>query len=347
MIIFRSTSGFGTDARNIYYKNIWNIGMLKKSIYFISSNIMISCIVDVKLSQDEKDLELLYYPHNGNNFLSLNSQADREKEMEKQLRNLLKDKVGQCVTVNLFDMSIVTEREFYGVSYGKEPNALYTMCTITGEGGFPKIYVVPEEFFTKVYRNVFPAMIFSSRDVCKPVGEITSLGKKLVYQLYLESVGVEKDDTIPVLSQITFPWNEEYAVPGFYKVDELTKMAENNSKLVKTKSGTKDKESFENSTGGAADIQAMILNKGAISFTTLVDFGVQEVADINPMKNDIITIEQDISGIAKKMCLFEGKLYIIPVDEEFDYGIYTGIPDDLYVLCDEENFPKSMGKAVG
>ena len=53
----------------------------------------------------------------------------------------------------------------------------------------------------------------------------------------------------------------------------------------------------------------------------------------------IIPVNINIANVAKKMCIYEGAFYIIPVFADFDVEMILG--DDItYYVTDEENYPQ-------
>jgi len=344
MILFRSNSGYGVPTENFSYKTIWTIGEIKSPIKFLSWDLDLSKLVDVKF--DGIDIEIFHYPHNGKEFITDYSPKTVQEALEANITGRFKNLVGRIITINIETFEFITIKHFEGISRMSQK-----VCGFVGftynlpSGGFPKIYVCEKTSYSDNNQGVFDTITESSRYVTSPVNHATTLGKYLLFKLHMSAYGIAKEPNHPPLSQVPFSYNERWLPQSTLDVEDLIKIAQSKGNtLKKTTKGITDTTSLVSTRETAVIIQKQILDRGSVLFTSMLDYGVQETLDINPLKDVIISVELDLSGIARKACLFEGKIYIIPIERDFDYETYIGIPDDSLILCSEETFPKKTSK---
>jgi hypothetical protein len=339
MLIFRFLSGYSsTGIRNIQYKNIWSLGEIKSPVFTLSREVKAENLVDICMG--DIDTEIFHYPHNGKEFSEKYSKQD--KELHERIRTCfsgLNIPVGVIVTVDIESLLPVTDRFFFSTSYDKTSNYIAYRCE-DGEPGL--IYMTCLENLGIDHKYLFPAMLEASRYVAPPINYPTVLGKKLVYNLHLRNNGVTNSPNF-YIDNIAFPWNKNYSIPKLFNIEDLEKIAEvKQAEIVRTRNGAKTVDASKTTipTGLEKEILQSVLDKSSVLFSQLIDYGVEEFITLNPKPTDIITVDLDVQGVARKMAVFEGKLRVVPTTVDFDLEMFMGIDESIILVEDDSTFPR-------
>jgi len=318
-------------------------------------------LVDVHYSADGKNLMVWVYPFNLNNIKVI------IKEKESALYSLInsalyiKGKTRSMFTVNISNMSIITKEDFKSLVpiNNRSHNAFIFDTEISG--GFPSIYVQPEEIASD-FKDILAVQAYSSYVQMKPANHPTEFGKNITYILTNSALkGTFVGDKFPNLISIDIPHSSSEELPEGLDTKELEIFAEK-CELYKVKRTNKGftveedtalavipKKEEENETeyvdeysdkATSLRIQKSVLEKNSINLSEVLGLGVSQTISALPITDTIITINLDIHGIFKKMCLKEGKFYFVLIRPNEDWSFYLGEESVHFVECTEETYPK-------
>lgn len=365
MLLYREKSGYGHSVGMIRYITSWDkIAMSRDAeIFFYPKGP--GNIVDIGVGESPLDIEVFQYPHCRKDLLTFLTK--RESEVRMLLDLALEKFPGRTLfTVDVEEMKILEDDDFttYRASKERKYN-LFSFQARNGTGTFPLVFVVSEQHEAGDYKYLLDTQVFTSHYCVKAARIHTLFGKNLTYIL---ANSIERGkfigSKIPNIGSINFPTNGREHPPVFIKTDAFEAFMEKCGVDTLKASGKEvillpapenqqdadtealqnlqyvlSKDEVDNVKARALRIQTQVLQKNSISVQDLMAHGVKETLACIPVQNGIIHIDLDIGGIARKMCLYKEKVYVIPVNKKTEWDIYFGADPDFFVECTDETYP--------
>ena len=365
MLLYREKSGYVGSHGNIRYATPWDRNVMSRDaeIFFYPKNP--DNVVEIGVSDHANDIEVYHYPHTRKDIVSFLNKKEGDVVI---LLELAKEKFpGRTLfAIDANDMKILEDEDFTCYRPSKVfPHNLFTFQGNGGAGTFPLIFVMNNQGNTGGYRYVFNTQVFTSHYCLKAAQIHTKFGKAFTYIL-ANSIERKKfiGDEVPSIDSIQFPTNGRERIPSFMKTDALENCFEKwglndlkvsgnevlllpgptSQELAETQALENlqyvlTKDEVDNIKDRALRIQRGVLDKNEILVTDLMAHGVRETFACLPAQDRIIPVSLDIGGIARKMCLFQGKVYVIPVSKKTEWDVYFGADPDSFVECTEETYP--------
>lgn len=364
MLLFSRKTGYNGSKGMIQYATSWDKHAMCRDaeIFFYAKNP--ENIIDIHQGQSEKDVEVLTYTHNRDDIMSF---CTKKEAALIDLFNLAKQKFPdrKIFTVDADSMKIIDDEDF--TCYRPSKIFKYNYFTFQGKGTantFPTTFMIASQTGSGQYKWVFGAQVFTSHYCLKAAGAHTKFGKSFTYIL---ATSVERrkftGDVVPTIMSIDFPTNGRETLPAFYRTESfrafMEKCQADNLKVVDgevlllsgptplevAEADTLDNLAYvlskdeSDSSEVALRIQKQVLDKNSVSVTDLMQHGVINTFKDIPVQSGIIPVDLDVGGIARKMCLYQGKVYVIPVMEKTEWQFYFGADPDFFVECNEETYP--------
>ena len=350
MIVVERKTGYNKNFLRIMYVTVWEeIFYGEGEIRFYDKDISDVVDVNVEIIDGQTTCRIYTYPHNtGDAVLKYSSKEKEIIDLWSRAREFFKIPSRNGFTLDLNEMTFLTEESFTRYSPLQSIDNLFTIFDTDRFLAFPSLYVIQKHSMTEggLYSDVFPVQCFSSRITAKMASVPTYEGKLFTFRL-LNSYRKRKwYPEAPELARISLPTSHNDSLPSFLNTESLLKRAENfeSDDLITTA-----KEVINNSFGDSDNktilekIKREFGDKGTVQLSDIFAAGLQET--LNSLPTDkIIPINQDISGGFRKACLFESKIHMLPASgsEEFDYSMVFGEKDDLFVVhTSEDSYPKS------
>lgn len=364
MLLFREKTGFAGSQGMIKYTTPWDKFATSRDAEILFYPRSLENVVDI--GHDENgDVEIFLYPHNRKDLLKFCE--DNSTELYHLLK-LAEEKYSKksLFTMDLETKKVIEDEDF--TSYRPAKDFKYNMFVFSGANGastFPFVYVISNQQANGDYKHVFNVQAFTSHYCLKAAGIHTDFGKALTYIL---ACSIERrkfiGDKVPSIDSIQFPTNGRNRIPSFYKTslmdafmtkcrtqdvimtkdDVILLPGPSSDEVAETEvldnlSYVLSKDEVDNVRDRAIRIQKEVRDKNSILVTDLMAHGVRETFACLPAQDGIIPVNLDIGGIARKMCLFQGKIYVIPVNKKTEWDIYFGADMDSFVECTEETYP--------
>lgn len=301
-------------------------------------------VIDVSLVKDEKEpyISVNIYPNTPIKIDIGLMLLHKEKELVELVENS-----GQIVvSINAETMKIVTSEDFTKYTPQFEGSSSdYCMFIFQEEAPvkYPRIFAVQRANMTGIYSNLLRVQAASSHDIFTPV-VATGFGVKLTYCLLNQQITRGNFD-MPSLDfkSIKLPTNGQSSPTNYLNISRLLEIFDKSGadKLVQSSNGIVDE--IPAKTGNYELEDAMVrqfVERETFNLTDVVNFGVAETIALTPERNPLVPIELDISGIAKRMCIFDKKLHILPTKDDFDLELIFGDDIDDIIVDDEDTFPK-------
>lgn len=318
-------------------------------------------LVAVIMDVNSGDFDVFYYTF---------TRTDIEvllKEKEGELLTLILHEISlnggstkNSFTVDVEKMKVIHSEDFKSLS----PLDFYYNAFIfdtNASEGFPNIYIQTRG--EKHNKYLLGVQAFNSYVAMKPADKPTKFGKTLSFILTASVLsGKFTGDNFPDLHSIDIPSSTLDELPDFLDTRaldtftekcELHKIKRVGGKYVIEEDDPKEivlveaeepdeksNEDFYNEKEAVLAIQRSVLEKNSVNFSQILGCGVEKAISSIPLQNEIVDVNLDIHGIFKKMCLFEGKFYMILTNPENDWQFYLGNESDFFVPCSEETFPR-------
>lgn len=356
-------SGYATSSVHIKYVTLYsapfsNAGKIR---FFggISHSRSPEKMVDVKIRPD-KTYDICTYTHNDKDMFAWVLTVENRAKFELMMANLVHKYPGrESFTVDLETFTEVTADDFTHFSPSiltekKGYNAFIFEDATNPEVRFPTIYMI-EYKDTEEFRKIFPVMVQTSRWLYPVLDKPSKFGKYLSYMLVHSALLNEFNAICPVLISLDFPTVGKIMDNGI-KFDKLDTFAQScgasNIKVVGGKLTDTNEETpasvpsaeATNAYFGAMDSKTLedcitleLVNKGCVSFSSMIGFGVPETIKLIGRAERAVEVTMDIGGFAKRMCIFEGFIYAIP-----EPGQEDNLSQELgeyYVECSAETIP--------
>lgn len=368
MILHRDLSGYGVACGNISYISIWNkVFAAKGPMKFYPGDY--SHIVELGFDS-ENDVTLYTYPYNDKN--KVNVLAEKYiKELEELLQEASKAEE-ILITVKLEEDGPVRIckddfRNYYPSSKGKDE--LFIFDVPESDGGFPSIYH---------YKNIpghhaqsLDVLAQSSHTCFLPADSSTAEGKQFFYMMCRsKALGIFSSQVPHDIQNVHFPTRKDAIIPARLNTTELRKLLEGKTaNLIKTERGwsytkgatksvpeEKEEESDVIDAGDVQDIppdktQLIVYNghegniiedaltKCAVNLSDIIAFGFQQTLRLLGATDIPVDVFLDYGELVRRMCVFAGFFYVIPIDEKDSMSEIFSEDDDLFIKCTKENYP--------
>lgn len=354
MILFRDKSVGYSSYGLIKHLTIWSEEFNRQGgILFYPKNPQ--DVVEITAGDREGDFEIFMGTHNKKGITEYCTTI--EKTLYDLLQSLIsKNKERKTFIINLDELSEVTKQDF--ISYSPQtayPHNLFIFDLTSDEGGFPKIYSINSPDPKGTHKYTLNAMAFSSHNSIKCAGIPTLFGKNLLYILTASKIsGKFTGDDFPILNSIYFGTSKREDIPSFLDTKNLESFVEKSgAKNLKNVGGSiEDVEEIdslvpdtllvENLDNVTLRIQKTVLNQNMIYLSDLICIGAEKTIECVPIKDIIIPIMVDFGTGIRKMCLKEGKIYVLTWSKDYDWRNFLGEDSDLLINCSEEDFPSNI-----
>jgi hypothetical protein len=348
VITFKTLSGFGQDSRMINYVTFWSKDWETHSGVFFYPKTPDN-IVDVNLSKDDA-LSVFTFPHNDTEKCR-DLSVKFSEEIFEMAKNMKETSDTFTIVLENDGPRFLVADDF--VDY--YPNALVANSLFIFADdvtcGFPQIYCLAAVQKSKPHESLLSVLANSSHVCAKPAGTQTIFGKKLFYILSHSMSLKHFDSSVPAVDAVHFPTAIGNAVsPGLNLAGlrTLLNKAGVDKLRVKTTGITEvDIDAYDDVISLASidsdEIIESVMDKGSITLTQLLSFGVKETLDLIGNSNVIIDIMADVGGLVRKACIFQQKLHYIVISNEDDVAGFLGEADaDLLVQHTADTYPRHI-----
>ncbi len=296
-------------------------------------------------------------------------------EHEQALRKIFKENhekgLGDRALVYLKDgvraVTIADFTKYYPEADYKDELFIFSGASFE-TGGFPKVYYYGKDH-RKMKPHILPMLCEASTTLMSCISSPTALGKKFAHTMLLSRRASEI--TYPDMKSVdlNFPTTGlKFAPSGLLSTKEFDKFVEScpNNLTVGTQGMSyndipvDEPDDTENEEKAQAQVEVYgkpprqelerIVEKSAIvigqvNLSDIFEIGIGRAIAMLPITNEIIDIIPDMPGIARKMCIYEGLIHMIPMDQEFDPEKVLGEPDEFFNICiDEATYPKKVAQ---
>lgn len=366
MITHSRLTGYGNSAGNVSRVDMWKeIFGSPHEMFFLPGeygNIADCSIVDY----EKVTIDVATYP-----FSNENSVAALAEKYAMELFQLLKflDEKSSEKTQHLIifepetgPQEITAEMFTRWYPFYQIKDELFIFEGEESEGGFPNVYWMSKDHQTGANTNILHIFAESSHFTYKPAGKPTQTGKEFLYMLYNSNAVKRFAPERPRLNEVKFPSNGKDRPPAMLNVVELDRLfvdagVENLATTGKLAAVTEEKDSevpvVVKPTSNPAEETAKrlsqyedalirgALEKETVNLTDMYTVGIEETLNLLGDSNFIIDVFLDMPGLAKKMCIFGGKIHLIPPANETNYDPedFFGESIDNFVLCTDDDFP--------
>jgi hypothetical protein len=298
------------------------------------------------------------YPHNNKDMVR-KLVSKYPTAIEEFAKKNAKDTLMRFVTVVLTEDGVraIQESDFDGYFCSDEVKTeMFIFKTSIDKGGFPHIYVMEEQTRIGPYKDCLKFFAQTSRDLADPIALQTLSGKELTYILYNSWSRGGFEPEVPSMSQLKFPTRGNSEIPHYLKSDSLRHFGEVVSRSLHVQTDGKEiitdteeetvRLPFTNPFGSVDDailerwVKQGIKDASCVSLSDLFAFGLEETIQLITDHERIISVVMDIPDAAKKMCIYQGQLHILPLRQEFDPETMFGVSLESCRICTEDTYPK-------
>lgn len=359
-VVFDHLSGFQNSYINIRTVTSWSdVFQGTRKFRFLDTNkYRLDLIADVVLEKNDSLRIGLYY------FTDKSVVKDMVENVKSNLLKELKElsqKTGQLVYSVCFgkeSFKILTKSDFqtYFPEFNIRTELFIFLEDNTDE--YPEIYCMEASHRKFDLINVLEVLVYSSIVSYLPAKKPTKFGKAFTYALAQNKVLHKAEPTIPLIENMDLPNNGKDTIsPDLStkaleklvetsRVDEVIPPSENPPEKSPANKDSKLSEQQEN-------LVKSVLEKEEINLSDAFQEGIISILTLLSGVDFIVNIHMDIPEIAKKACIFEKKIHILPIESdsevitETDYGYILDTPDENIVVCSEETYPKKAKKNSG
>lgn len=352
MITYKNCTGYGNSNGMIVYLSAWSTeGSTPGGMRFFPGPV--EMIVDAQITS-ENTLLIYVYPHNNKEEVGKLAEKLEKQIVEEILSAKVKVNTSREIwTIQLLENGVhaLTQNDFCDYFPSSEvKDTLLIFETIAESVKFPKIFVFSKEQrggSTKYIVNVFAK---SSHGIMPAISSQSLIGKEVVYSLLrAESTG-KLDTDRPSLGGIRFPTKAVAGVSEDLHTKELIRFAEGLQETMSiSKTGVltiipdkKPVTSLVKLNSEEDKLEMSIINQivytDSINLTDVFEYGLGETMRLIPADKPLIKININIGGIAKRMCIYEGKVYIDPVERNFSAEECFAESDSMFIVT--ENMPE-------
>lgn len=351
-VLVKPVSGYLAGSRNIEYISCWDKNYRTDSgMKFFAADI--SGVVDLEILP-AGGLDMYTYPHNNRKYVE-EAVDFYENFLVDLLQKEAKNQGRTVFTVDLLPKVpvLVTKEDFSSYYVGvEEKTELFIFHEPEIKNGFPKIFVSTKEQRTSTYKELLPVQAFSSHMIATCVSAPTLTGKHFSFML-LNSFrhGKFMPDVPPNMDNVDLPTRGDADLPSTLPVDKLKEFGEKVGTYGPTViEGTVTNkppvtslvdESVNNEL--KLVIQKQVLSSQTVNLTDMFTLGMEETVALIPIQSEIITVHMDVANVAEKMCVYEGRIHILPYAEaeDFDPGAFFGANDAIFAVhYNAESFPR-------
>ncbi len=371
--VLEKMSGYGNSHMLMKHINVFH-QVMETPGYIRFYRGKVEMTVDVGPGDTPDEIKVYCYANNDMAYIGhiLDGKADEVKALMENAQKDLLDSTRQVFTLDIENMKILCEDDFNYYSIPRDTGFyMFTINTETVKGGFPTIYVIspPKD---GPQSDLFEIQVAASQWIMDTVGKPTDFGKKFTYSLIKSVLKGQLDvsRTREFLKDVKLPTNGTTEPHTLLKREALKKFAENcgAEKILKTRKGVIDAapkvtslvkvepksqvpstEIFGEMTSEVHNELMTVLwkealEKGSIRLSDMVMMGLHSAVKAVSHTNNIIVVDVDVANVARKMCIFEGALHIVPLNytEDNDWSAFFSEDEDIIFECTEENFPISL-----
>lgn len=362
MIIYEKLTGFQNSHYVLRYVTPWTTIFQENAVMrFLKENI--NRLVDVTVDDGPTQaLKIATYPHNRG--LKLEEVIEK---YEDKIRYLIQTEKALGTDQELFTLVVLVDDVRL---LRKEDFENYYPATVSGneafifqgEGdvGFPTVYFIDGNQRTGLQHSWLEVYARSSHMALKPSGKQTAFGKRFTYMFLSSVVNGKFNPKIPDLLNMSMPSSPTEEIPSHLNMKTFTDLIESGrvrklimqngkevveAEVIETESEKTDKEeardSFPNPLMNLEEnIVDAVMNGIPINLTDIFNYGLSELIRLIGNLDKVVEVQPDMPNIAKRMCLFQGKLHMIPYAKDFEPDDFFGDPIEFFVLCDETNYPR-------
>lgn len=361
MITHTRYTGYQNSCGKIRYVTTWSLALGNSGeMYFLPPDFPKASIADFTL-EINGDINVGTYNFSNPNHISLLAEKLQE-EIGVILQVNFEETGDRTATLSLTDdrgVQVITRELFqrYYPHY-QVSEELFTFNLPEDEGGFPNLYFMTKEHQSGVNTNALQVLAESSHVTYLPVAQNPSaFAKEFVYILYQSKCTGRFNADIPLVSDINFPTNGQTKPKYDLNIAELEKVFQDAGvdKILQTSVGTSSASSEEEMEDGIIITDASgksrplneweesiirdALTYDRINLSDLFNAGVGKTLELLGSTEIYLDVFPDLPGIARRMCIFQNKVHVIPIDNRFDPEDFFGEPLELFAIHDDESFP--------
>jgi len=357
MITHAKYTGYSQSKECIEYVGVWS-QLLEKDFPMFFYDGSLHNIADVSL-EDKDDLRIGTY-----NFTNENHVTPLASKFEADLRIVLKalfQETGRKSATFVFEpgmLKMLQQSDFkrFYPNFQLQDELFIFECNAE-EGGFPDIFCMPKSSRQGLYINLLDVMALCSHELYVPATLETPFGRELTYILTQSKILGKFAPGSPDLNSVPFPTSGKIRIPTSLNTEKLQKVLDNlgleKVTVIPPKEQTTaivpvNPASFVGPPGNITDLEDKIvkdiLDKSTVSLSDLCENGITETLQLLGSLEEPIEIFMDVPQVAKKMCLFQGSVFMIPFDTQLEPDEFFAEPIELFSMCTEENYPKKSNK---
>ena len=352
-------SAFTGSCGNIMHVSMWNtIFGSDASMKFFPGEY--DRIVDLKI-EDNGLVKYCTYP-----FTDIGLVEPLVEAHEERLTAMIKATNRPFLTVILYEDRVeeLTQEMFknFFPNYILQPE-LFIFIMPEELGGFPSIYYMPKEGRVGNTIHFLDTVARCAVEVYKPADKQTKFGKELTYILYASKLQGSFTTNRPDLKDIYLPSNGlEVVDPTLNTVklmeiiDKITAVKKPDEKAPVTslvsqvidvdETEEEDTKVYGGVLTSSEELEEILINdvltKQCINLSDMFNMGLETTIQILGKVDYVVDVFIDMPEAGRKMCVFEGKIYLIPNSEGFSPADFFDEPEDLFKLCTEDSYPKNL-----
>lgn len=361
-IVWETYTGYQNSSINIATITPWSL-MFKgsKSIRFLGKDgYSAGGVFDVLL---EKSGAVRIGTYNFSDSTKIKEQFPAVQEaLIKQLRELSTAKNRNCFSVYL-------KGSFYKVLDSSDfsdhfpdyimRDELFIFEDVEIDEEYPQIYCMMKSIRSHDLLNFLDVIAYCSSNCYIPAKEPTKFGKEFTYALTQNNLMRRPEYLIPNLVTIELPDNGKDSIRDTLTTTNLKQLHEKcgvNKLIENNKNQTPAKKSTNAGSKLTAEQESILkyaLEKEEINVSDIFAEGLGKIIEMFAKTDFVVNVFMNIPQIAKKGCIFEGKLHLLPyltdseVITDLDYGYTFDVSDDYIIVCTEETYPKKVSKIAG
>ena len=374
MVIYERLTGYQNSHYLVRYTTPWTTIFRKNAaMKFFKGDV--ERVVDISKSDDYPTLRVGFYPHNKGKQLEPIIEKFEDKIRDMIVAEKAAGANRDAFTFKILDdgVELLTLKDFENYYPVTASNSEIFTFLETGEGSFPEVFFVDSTQRKGLQSSWLEVFARSSHMTMKPFGLQTPVGKKFTYMLLASSVAGKFVSEIPDLLNVSMPTSSHEELPSQLNVEAFCKLLESgrikklvmmDGKEIVEDSATEEtpNESSEEGLDGA-EVLATLKSEGVrevnpfgynledsiiesvmkdmpINLTDIINYGVTELFSLIGNLDKVIEVYPDIPHIAKKMCVFQGKVHMVPLYQTFEPDEFFGESIELFVMCSEANYPR-------
>lgn len=362
-VVWESYTGYHNSAINITTITPWSLFFKgSKQIRFLRKDKFASYGVFDVLLEENGAIRIGLYGFSDSSKIKEQFPAV-EEPLIKQLRELKKNK-------NNNRFSVYLKGSYFKVLDGGDfvdhfpdyimQDELFIFQDVEVQEEFPDIYCMTKSIRNHDLLNFLDVIAYCSAYCYRPAKDPTKFGKEFTYALTQNNLMRRPEYLIPNLVTIELPDNGKDSIRTGLTTTSLNKLSEKCGvdKLVApvAKKDSPAKKSSNPDSKLTEEQEALlkyVLEKDEINVSDVFAEGLSKIIALVAKIDSIVNVSMNVPNIAKKACIFEGKMHILPyiTDSEAimdsDYGYIFDVSDEYIIVCTDETYPKKVVKTQG